>query len=52
MATKEQEEAVYKGTNEVPRTGDGKVLHVDVGEGDVANRIITVRLATARSLLI
>lgn len=35
------DEAVYENTNGVPLC-DGKNLHMDVGQGEIANRIITV----------
>lgn len=38
---KEEEESVYENTNGFPMA-DGKNLHMDVGHGDLANRLITV----------
>ena len=34
--------SVYKNTNGMPLTNEGKNLHMDTGLGDMANRIITV----------
>lgn len=35
----------------MPRTGDGKVLHVGVGDGEVANRVVTVGTAERAAVL-
>ena len=40
-SAKEEGGGVYKNTNGVPVAG-GKTTHMDVGKGDVANRVITV----------
>jgi len=41
MSAKEAQAPVYENTNGVPLC-NGKNLHMDVGLGDIANRIITV----------
>jgi hypothetical protein len=35
----------------MPRTGEGKVLHVGVGDGEVANRVVTVGTAERAAVL-
>ena len=35
----------------MPRTGEGKALHVDVGDGEVANRVVTVGTADRAAAL-
>lgn len=37
--------------NQVPRMGDGKVLHVGVGPGEVAQRIVTCGTPTRAAAL-
>ncbi|CAK9037862.1 Purine nucleoside phosphorylase (PNP) (5'-methylthioadenosine phosphorylase I) (MTA phosphorylase I) (MTAPI) [Durusdinium trenchii] len=47
-----QKKSVYEGTNAVPRSGDpGRVLHLGLTDGELANRVIVVGHHTRADLL-